>query len=194
MINDLERYALENNIPIIEATGKDFLINYLKENKVKTILEIGSAIGYSAIVMAQVANDIEVVTIERDEKRYLEACQNIEKFNLKKQITIYHADALEFTDNLFKNKFDLIFIDAAKAQYQKFFEKYEKHLTKDGSILVDNINFHGFVSGIRKTTNRNTRQLVGKIKRFNEWIIHNDNYQTTYYDVGDGIFVIKRKV
>ena len=193
MIEEIEKYAIKNNIPIIENEGKDFLVAYIKNNNCLNILEIGSAIGYSAIIMALINPDINIATIERDQERYNLAVSNIAKMNLNKQITIYNEDALLFDTNKLKGKFDLIFIDAAKAQYQKFFEKYIVKLTEDGSVIVDNINFHGFVDGKRTTTNRNTRQLVGKIKRFNDWIINNDNYDVKYHDVGDGIFVIRKR-
>jgi len=193
MIEEIEKYAIKNNIPIIENEGKDFLVAYIKNNNCLNILEIGSAIGYSAIIMALINPCINIATIERDQERYNLAVSNIAKMNLNKQITIYNEDALLFDTNKLKGKFDLIFIDAAKAQYQKFFEKYIVKLTEDGSVIVDNINFHGFVDGKRTTTNRNTRQLVGKIKRFNDWIINNDNYDVKYHDVGDGIFVIRKR-
>ncbi|MDF9867263.1 putative O-methyltransferase YrrM [Bacilli bacterium PM5-3] len=194
MLDEIKKYAIKNNVPIIEDQGKDFLIKIIKENNYHNILEIGSAIGYSAIIMAKISEKNKVVTIERDSIRYNLAKKNINEMGLEKQIIIYHDDALLFDESKLENKFDLIFIDAAKAQYQKFFEKYEKHLNDNGCIIVDNINFHGFVEGKRKTTNRNTKQLVGKIRRFNEWITTNDNYEVDYYDVGDGIFVIKRKM
>lgn len=194
MIKDIEDYAKENNIPIIEKEGKDFLINYIKENNIKNILELGSAIGYSAIMMALVASDIIVDTIERDSARYNIAKANISELNLTNQINIYNEDALKMDIKLLKNEYDLIFIDAAKAQYRKFFEKYEVLLNNNGTIIVDNVNFHGFVYGERTTTNRNTKQLIGKIKKFNDWILLNENYNVTLHDVGDGIFVIRRKI
>ena len=118
-ISELENYAKENNIPIMMKDGIEFLCNYIKENNIKNILEIGTAIGYSSIMMALVDKDIKITTIERDEKRYKEALKNIEKFNLENQITPILKDAFEVE---LKEEFDLIFIDAAKAQSIKFFE------------------------------------------------------------------------
>ena len=191
-IREIELFAKENKIPIIEKEGKDFLIKYLNENKVINVLEIGSAIGYSAIMMALVSEKINIVTIERDEIRFKLALKYISELNLKDQITIINEDALVFDEKKLTKKFDLLFIDAAKAQYQKFLEKYLKCLEENGSIIVDNINFHGFVSGERKTNNRNTKQLVGKIRRFREWIMNNENFHVEFQNIGDGIMVIRK--
>ena len=191
MVNILEikNYAKENNIPIMQDAGMDFICNYIKENNIKSILEIGSAIGYSAIRFASVESDILVTTIERDNKRYKEAIKNIKNECLEDRIKIYNADALEF--EIF-DKFDLIFIDAAKSQYIKFFEKYKSNLCDNGSIVSDNLSFHGFVEHPELTHNRNTRQLVGKIRKYIDFLKDNKEFNTTFYDVGDGVSVSKR--
>ena len=116
---DLENYAKEKGIPIMQKEGIRFLQEYIKKNNIQNILEIGAAIGYSAIQMALVDQNVRVTTIERDYPRYLEAVKNIHNFNLDKNIRIINADALDID---IEGKFDLIFIDAAKAQYIKFFE------------------------------------------------------------------------
>lgn len=190
VVEQIEKKALENNIPIIQKEGLSFLSNYIKENNIKTILEIGSAVGYSAIKMALIDKDIRITTIERDIDRYNEAVNNIKLVGLDNQITIYNADALEYTDN---NKYDLIFIDAAKAQYIKFFEKYKLNLNDNGVIISDNLKFHGFVDNPELTNNRNTKQLVRKIKGYINFLEENDEFETTFYDLGDGISVSKLK-
>ena len=188
-IEELEEYAKENNIPIMQKDGIEFLTNYIKENNIKNILEIGSAIGYSAIKMALVDEDIKVTTIERDKERYDMAVNNINKFDLNNQINIILGDALETN---IEGEYDLIFIDAAKSQYIKFFEKYELNLKKGGVIVTDNLSFHGLVEDVSKTTNRNTRQLVGKIKKYIEYLKNNSRYETTFYKLGDGVAVSKK--
>lgn len=193
MINNIRVFALENDIPIIEDEIKEFLINYINKNSVVNILEIGSAIGYSAIVMASSNDKINVTTIERDESRYKKAIENIDNVGLSSRISIFNADALEFDTTILDKKYDLIFIDAAKAQSRKFFEKYEKLLSEDGVIIIDNINFHGFANGHRDSKNRNTRQLVRKINDFKDWLSQNKNYLSEYQDIGDGILLAKRK-
>ena len=108
-MKDLEEYAKKNKIPIMQKDGILYLINYIKENNIENILEIGSAIGYSSIMMASINKNIKVTTIEKDTVRYLEAVSNIQKYNLNKQIKIINKDATEVEIN---DKFDLIFIDA----------------------------------------------------------------------------------
>ena len=112
-ILDLEEYAHKNNIPIMMEDGIEFLLDYIKNNNIKNILEIGSAIGYSAIRMALVDDSIKVTTIERDEERYTEALKNIKDFNLSSRINIILNDAFNVE---LDDKYDLIFIDAAKSQ------------------------------------------------------------------------------
>ena len=188
-VEELEEFAYENNIPIMQKDGIEFLTNYIKENNIKNILEIGSAIGYSAIKMAMVESDIKVTTIERDKERYDIAVTNITKFNLNDRINIILGDAL---DTNIEGEYDLIFIDAAKSQYIKFFEKYELNLRQGGVIITDNLSFHGLVEDVSKTTNRNTRQLVGKIKKYIEYLKNNNRYKTTFYQLGDGVAVSKK--
>ena len=186
----IEDYAHENNIPIMLSDGIEFLTDFIRKNNVKRILEIGSAIGYSAIRMALVDSDISVVTIERDIERYNEAVKNINDFGLSERIDIRLADALECEVT---GEFDLIFIDAAKAQYIKFFEKYKSNLAKDGVIVSDNLSFHGMVDNVEGITNRNTKQLVGKIIKYVDFLKNNEEFDTEFISIGDGIGISRRK-
>ena len=187
----VEKNALKRDIPVMQKEGIDFMCEQLNERKATKLLEIGSAIGYSAMYLCFQVENLKVETIERDEERYLEAVDNIQKYGMKDAIIIHKADALEF-DDLVLNDFDCLFIDAAKAQYQKFFEKYIPFVKKDGIVIVDNLDFHGMIYDIDHIHNRNTKQLVRKIKRFKDWIFNNEEYDCTYYPIGDGIVVIKR--
>lgn len=189
-IEEIEEYAKINNIPIMQKDGIDFLTSYIKENNIKNILEIGSAIGYSAIKMALVDEDINVTTIERDEERFNIAVDNIKKINLENRINIILEDALNIDLN---NEYDLIFIDAAKSQYIKFFEKFDKNLKSGGVVVTDNLSFHGLVEDDSKTTNRNTKQLVRKIRNYIDYLKNNDKYITTFYKLGDGVAVSIKK-
>lgn len=195
VIEKLREKAIADNIPIMQTEGLTFMCERLNECQASSVLEIGSAVGYSAIFMALHVKDLKIDTIERDETRHLEAVKNVSEFNLNDQITLHLADALEFDESLLKHApYDLLFIDAAKAQYQKFFEKYVGYVKEDGIILVDNLDFHGMIFDIEHINNRNTKQLVKKIKRFKEWILNNENYESEYYPVGDGIVLIRKKV
>jgi predicted O-methyltransferase YrrM len=190
-ILDLEKYAQDNNIPIMLPDGIEFLLDYIKKNNIKSILEIGSAIGYSAIRMALISNDIKVTTIERDEIRYNEAIKNIKEFNLEKQINIILDDALNTNIN---DKFDLIFIDAAKGKNKEFFNHFEKNLKIDGYIITDNMGFHGYVEmNEEEIPSKNIRGIVTKIKDYIYFLENNMQYKTIIYKIGDGIAVTERR-
>ena len=191
IIKDMERYAEANNFPIIEKDSIEFIRKYIKLNKVKSILELGTAIGYSAILMAECDKSVEVTTIERDEKRYREAVKNVNECGLDNQINIVFNDALEV--NLAGHKYDLIFIDAAKGQYIKFFEKFENYLNPGGIIITDNLKFHGLVEKKEEIESRNVRGLVNKIEKYVDFLKQNEEYITKFYDIGDGISVSFRK-
>lgn len=189
MIEKIEKYAKENNIPIMLPDGILFLTNYIKDNEVKRVLEIGTAIGYSAIKMALVDKNIHITTIERDEERYKEALKNIKMFNLENRIDVIFDDAFNVE---LDEKFDLIFIDAAKSQSIKFFEKFKINLDESGTIVTDNINFHGLTQA-EYIKNRNTRQMIRKIREYIDFLKNNQEFTTYFVDDGDGISISKRK-
>ena len=185
----IEDYAKEAYVPIMLKDGIEYLCNYIKENNIKNILEVGSAIGYSAIKMALVSEDITITTIEKDEDRYNMAVDNIRKFNLDKRINIILGDAkeVELTD-----KYDLIFIDASKGNNIYFFEKFTNNLAQDGVIITDNLSFHGRVEDASLITSKNQFGIVKKIKTFIEYLDNNKEFTTTYVSVGDKIAISKK--
>lgn len=190
-IKELKEYALENNIPIIQDDGIKFLVEFIKRNNINSILEIGSAIGYSAIVMASINENINVTTIERNQERYLEAVKNIKKFNLEDRINIIFKDA--FDANI-DDKFDLIFIDAAKGQNIHFFEKFERNLNEYGHIITDNMNFHGLTNvSPNEIESRNVRQLVRKINEYKEYLFSRNDYEVEILNIGDGMAIASKK-
>lgn len=188
-ILELEEYAEKNNIPIMQKDGIEFLLKYIEENNIKNILEIGSAIGYSAIRMTLVNKDIKVTTIERDKERYSLAVKNISDFNLNNRIEIILSDAFDVE---LKDNYDLIFIDAAKSQYIKFFEKFKNNLSINGVIVSDNLNFHGLTKADEKTLSRNVRGLVRKLNKYVEFLENNKDFETQFYDIGDGVSISKK--
>ncbi len=191
VIKEMKNYAHLNNVPIITDDGLNYLIKYIKEHNIKNILEIGTAIGYSAICMCNVSNDINITTIERDENRYKEAINNVTKANLNDRINIIFGDALEVDVD---GKYDLIFIDAAKAQNIKFFEKYEINLNDNGTIITDNMNFHGLVNvNSEDIKSRDLRQLVRKVNNYKLYLENNNRYNTDFLNIGDGLAVSKKK-
>ena len=184
----IKEYGRENNIPIMLDAGMAFLIDFITVKNYHQILELGSAIGYSAIQMALADDENHVTTIERDATLFAIAKRNIQEIKLDHRIRIVHMDAYEYEPN---QKFDFIFIDAAKAQYQGLFEKYYPLLNPGGACLFDNMAFHGLVDHPMETQNRNTKQLVRKIKDFREFIRGNEAIQSEYYeDIGDGILIV----
>lgn len=184
----MEEYAQENNVPIIEKKSIAFIMKYIKEHDVKNILEIGSAIGYSAILMASANANSFVTTIERDETRYMECLKNVKSCGLDKRINVVYQDALDV--NLDSDlKYDLIFIDAAKGQYQRFFEKYKYFLKENGAIITDNLKFHGYVGKSDKIESKNLKSLVGKIENYIDFLKENEEFDTAFYDIGDGLSV-----
>ena len=190
VIRKMEEYADEHGVPIMEEEGIEFLTEFIKLNNIKSILEIGTAIGYSAIKMALVSNDIIITSIERDEVRYLEAVKNIKALGLDNRINLVLGDALEYIP---EGKYDLIFIDAAKSQYIKFFEKYTKNLKDSGYVITDNINFHGLTNSDKSKLSRNLRQLIGKLERYIEFLKNNKEYKTRFFEIGDGVAISNRK-
>ena len=169
--------------------GIEFLCNYIKEHKIKRILEIGSAIGYSAIKMALIDKDIKIVTIERDKERCDEAIKNINEFNLNEQIEIINGDAMDVSID---GMYDLIFIDASKGHNIDFFEKYQNNLDKNGVIITDNLSFHGLVEDESLVETKNQRGIVRKIRMFIDYLDNNKEFITEYVAVGDRISISKR--
>ena len=185
----IEEYAKENYIPIMLKDGIEYLCDYIRKNNIKNILEIGSAIGYSAIKMALVSDDINVTTIEKDEERYNIAVSNIHKFNLDNRIDIILKDAKEVE---LTSKFDLIFIDASKGNNIYFFNKFASNLADSGVIITDNLSFHGRVEDANLITSKNQLGIVNKIKDFINFLDNNKDFTTTYISVGDKIAISKR--
>lgn len=183
MLDELKQYAKAYAIPIICDDGLLFLKNTITKYDVVDVLEIGTAIGYSAIFMAE--QGCFVTTFERNEKMIIEAKKNIAKYH--SQIQLISEDALEYQGDL--KTYDMIFIDAAKAQYQKFFEKFIPYLKEGGIVVCDNLDFH-HLDPIK--VNRNTRQLMNKIEQFKAYLRNHEGFETTFYDDGDGMSITKK--
>jgi len=184
---EMRTYAEEQDIPIIEDSGLETVLQFLKLKKPKRILEIGSAIGYWSIMISR-HTGAKVVTIERDDKNYEQACEYIAKSNVANKVKIHQADALEFDTSLLGNQvFDVIFIDAAKSAYQRFFKKYEPFLANNGLMISDNLLFHGHIFIDKKDLSSNLRDLTRKIKTYSTWLAEHPNYETIFLPLGDGI-------
>lgn len=187
-LTEIKNYAKKNSIPIMRDGGIEFICEYIKQNNVKNILEIGTAVGYSSIEFAKINDDIKITTIEIDIDRCIKAKQNFEDFGFSNRIKVINANALQIE---LDEHFDLIFLDGPKAQYIKFFEKFKKNLSKNGAIITDNLSFHGMVDDLSLTHNYSTIKLVKKIKKYIEFLKNNKEFNTKFYENGDGISVSK---
>ncbi|MFA5035953.1 MAG: O-methyltransferase [Candidatus Izemoplasmatales bacterium] len=191
LLSRLEHEADQLRIPIMKPDGIALLRQLIHIGKVKTVLEIGTAIGYSAIAMASMT-DVTVVSIERDKIMYEKARNNCDMANLSDRIQLIFADALSM-DIFALGSFDLLFIDAAKGQNLPLFQKFACLVSPGGIIVIDNLLFHGFVANPETIISRDRRQMIHKIQQFNEWILANANYDTHIYNLGDGIGVCYKK-
>ncbi|MCM1259725.1 MAG: O-methyltransferase [Prevotella sp.] len=192
----LEHYANEHQVPIIQYESLMMLQMLIRTKRVKTILEIGTAIAYSALQMAVLSEEITIDTLERDEKMVELATQHIQQFGKQKQIHLHYVDALEVDLSQLQPEYDLIFIDAAKAQYQKFFERFVPLLAPQGVIVTDNILFHGCVEqSLLDSFNlsKNVQHLAKKIDQYNHFLNTLPQMETYYFDLGDGLAITMRK-
>lgn len=193
LLLEMEGFAKEYHIPIMELAGIETMLQLLRIQQSKKILEVGTAIGYSALRMAEALPNAKVVTIERDLERFQLAEEFINRSNNREQILLIKGDALEVEDIVSEYaSFDAIFIDAAKGQYKKFFEIYSKYLKKDGMIITDNVLFKGLVCETEIESKR-TRNLVKKIDDFNQWLMSHPDYFSVILPVGDGVAISKRR-
>lgn len=187
--------AQENKIPIVSEETLAVIKFLSGLINVKKVLEIGTAIGYFAVEMAYTFPDAGIDTIERNEKMLQEARLNIKKAGVSSRINIYPFDALEIDVNLLDKDYDLIFIDAAKAQNGKFFQKFSSLLKGSGLIVTDNIGFHGYVAKVKSDDEvpKRIRSMARKIASYIDFLKENKDYQTIFLPVGDGIAVTMRK-
>lgn len=193
LLAEMEEYADANGVPIMEPAGIETMLQLLRIQTPETILEVGTAIGYSALRMAFALPNTKIITLERDEERYSLAVEYIRRSGRQDQIVQLKGDALELGDEAGKYApFDTIFIDAAKGQYRRFFEMYSKNLKPGGMIITDNVLFKGHVYE-QDVESRRIRGLVKKIDEFNRWLAVHPEYDTIILPVGDGVAVSKKR-
>jgi len=167
-----------------------YIKKLIKTYNIENILEIGTAIGYSAISFALVNENIKITSVEKDQARFIQAVKNVKKFKLSDRIELVFNNALEISLN---KKYDLIVIDAAKAKNTDLFQKFQTNLKKGGVIITDNIEFHGLVGKSKTIPGRNLRNLVRKIENYVDYLKYNKNYKTVFLSIGDGISVSKKR-
>ncbi|KMY54834.1 SAM-dependent methyltransferase [Bacillus sp. FJAT-27231] len=190
---EMEAFAQEHGVPIMEPTGIEAMLQIMRIQQPKRILEIGTAIGYSALRMAAALPQTTIVTIERDEERYRQAIDYIQASEAGGRVEVLFGDALELVAEAGeKGPYDAIFIDAAKGQYTKFFESYSAFLAPEGTVYTDNVLFKGYVAGIPAESKR-IINLVKKIQSYNEWLMSHPDFDTAIFPVGDGLAVSRKR-
>ncbi|MFT5872649.1 MAG: putative O-methyltransferase YrrM [Clostridium sp.] len=192
ILEELENYALENRVPIVQKETAKFLELMITVNRPKKILELGTAIGYSAILMNQTLGGLsEITTIERDEKMIEIANANIEKYGLQNKITVIQGDCLEILENL-ENEYDMIFMDAGKAHYNHFLPHCLRLLKKEGVLIADNVLFRGMVASKDLATRRKIT-IIKRMRTYLELVSNNEDLITSVIPMGDGISVTVKK-
>lgn len=192
ILKELEEYAAKNNVPIVQKETRRFLELMITLKKPNGILELGTAIGYSSILMSLSSNGkSNITTIERDKAMIEIAAKNIEKYGFRDKINILEGDCLEILKNL-QGSFDLIFIDAGKGHYNHFFPYCKKLLNSNGVIIADNVLFRGMVAS-KELLVRRKITIVKRMKSYLELISNDDDFVTSILPMGDGIAVSVRR-
>lgn len=187
----IKEKALENHVPIIMDDTLEVISKMLNEKKPAKILEIGTAVGYSAICFSEYLSDDGVIdTIERDNQRAKEARENIKKAEVEDKINIFEGDAVEILPTL-SGKYDVVFIDASKGKYPFFLGEALRMLASNGIIFADNVLYKGYVMSDynkhkQRTAVRNLREFIAKLQE-------NQELETRILEVGDGLAIAKKK-
>lgn len=190
LIEQIKQKALLDRVPIIEDEGLQFIIDFINEKDIKSMLEIGTAVGYSSICFASSKQDLTIVTLEKDQQRYDQAKNNISLAKLNDRINSVLTDAREF--NL-SQQFDCLFLDGPKAHNQQLLDLYLPNLKQDGYIIVDDVYFHGFIDHPETLKTKRLVPLVKKLSKFRNDMLNSEVYDCQYYQIGDGILIGRRR-
>ncbi len=190
IIAEIKEKALRERVPIMEDEGLDYLCDFLQKHQIRTLLEVGTAVGYSSIMMAHHNPQLKIMTLEQDEERYRQARDNIEKCGFSDRINAILTNAREYETD---EKFDVIFLDGPKAHNQRLFERFEKNLNPAGYFIIDDVWFHGFIEHPELIRSRRLKPLVEKLDEFVKKMMSNPDYRCTYLKIGDGVLVAARK-
>lgn len=187
-IEELEKYAKENYIPIARKQTTEFMVNLIKENNYKSFFELGTAIGYTSILLKTTFPELKIVTIEYNLKRANIAKTNFTDFGIEYDIEFIIGDAVIYET---EEMFDLIFIDAAKLRNRFFLDKFSKNLNNGGTIIVDNMQLDDLWQGADQ---KKKAKYDLANQEFKDYILTLQEYEVSIYDnIGDGIAVLKKK-
>ena len=190
-LNLIKQKALEEHIPIIMDDTLEVMKKYLTKMNITRILEIGTAVGYSAMCFSEFLSEDGIIdTIERDEERIKEAKENIKKVGVEDKINIYEGDAVEILPTL-NEKYDMVFIDAAKGKYPFFLKEALRMLKTNGIIFADNILYKGYV--MSDYNKHKQRTAVRNLREYIKEVSENPNLETEILEVGDGLAISKLK-
>lgn len=190
-LKEMREYADINHVPIVEEETEEFLKFLIFMKKPKKILELGTAIGYSSIVFSRASTSVEKIkTIEIRDDMVEIARKNIEKMDLSNKIEVVPGDAAKVLEDL-DGKYDMIFIDAAKGQYEKYFNLALKNLEKDGIIICDNVLFKGMIAN-QDLVIRRKITIVKRLRKFLKDIEENQDFVSSIVPIGDGVLLIGR--
>lgn len=193
LFKQMEDFAKENKVPIINENGRKVFIEIIKKYKPQRVLEIGTAIGYSALLTTYYgAENAKIISLELDEERAKQAQDFINQSAYREQIKIILGDAAKNIEKLDKNyKFDMVFIDAAKGQYPDYLQKVLPLLADDGIILADNVLFRGYVMSEEKPPRR-YKTIVKRLREYIAMVSDTDKFTTDIFENGDGLALTKR--
>ena len=195
-LQEVEKDAVMAEVPVIKRSTQTLLAFLLDMAKPAAVLEIGTAVGFSSMLVSEYTKESTIIdTIEKVPARIKCAKENFKKYNKESRINLIEGEASEILELLASQgkKYNFVFMDAAKGQYIKFFEKFENYLNPGGIIITDNLKFHGLVEKKEEIESRNVRGLVNKIEKYVDFLKQNEEYITKFYDIGDGISVSFRK-
>lgn len=185
-IEQIEQYAKDNYVPIARKPLVDYMINMIKENNYSSMLEIGTGIAYTCILLAT-NTDINITTIEYSEDRYQICKENITDFDINCRVNLLFGDATKLELN---TNFDLIFIDAAKLKNKLFFDKFSPLLNNNGTIIIDNMDLKDFKQRVSKDKYEKYYNNNQELIKYLELL---DKFEVEYLDIGDGILKIRHK-
>lgn len=188
-LKEMRRFAEEEEVPIIDRQVENYLAFFLSVLKPRTILELGTAIGYSASVMARATNAV-ITTVELDSVRAINARTHLQNQHLEDRVHLIVGDAAEFITKD-QGSYDFIFIDAAKGQYEVYLKECLRLLNEDGVICMDNVLFHGMLAS-KALFKRRKITIVKRLKRMLHTVFQSDELSVNLLPVGDGVLMIRR--
>lgn len=190
LLKRLEQEAAEENIPIVQLPSAQVMRMLLLLHRPKAILEVGTAIGYSTIWLAEAAPEARIVTMDIDEDRLVRARENIKEAGCADRVDILSRDATLGLPESYQ--FDCLFIDAAKGQYRVFLDLYLPLLREGGLVISDNVLFRGLVATPEEAGKRQ-RPMVDKLLSYNSHLMERPDLETTFIPVGDGLAISMKK-